>query len=153
MQILNNENGMAIVTVIMILALVTLAGVMVTKTTSTELQIATGDRLRKVAFYSAEAAQSYVMFNHDLYGPANIDSTDPIHYPDDANPSSKQTLETGSDKSFNGEVAYLIPMVVPRGSGFQVGKFKAHVYQMSCNGYGPRNSATQIEIGFYRVGF
>jgi hypothetical protein len=153
MHSLKNENGMTIVTVIMILALVTLAGVMVTKTTSTELQIATGDQLHKVAFYAAEASQSYVMFNNDLYGPANIDSTAPVNYPDDANPNSKQVLETGSDKSFNGEVGYQNSMVVPRGSGFQVGKFKAHVYQMSCNGYGPRDTGAQIEIGFYRVGF
>jgi Tfp pilus assembly protein PilX len=153
MQSLNNQNGFAIVTVLMVLALITLAGVMVSKTTTTELQIATRDQLHKIAFYAAEAAQSYVILNSDLYGSANIDTTDPVNFPDDANPSATQTLDADSIQSFNGEVGYENLMVVPRGSGFQVGKFKAHVYQMVCTGYGPRNSDTRIEVGFYRIGF
>jgi hypothetical protein len=64
-----------------------------------------------------------------------------------------QTLDADSIQSFNGEVGYEDPMLVPRGSGFQVGRFRAHVYQMTCNGYGPRNSDTRIEVGFYRIGF
>jgi Tfp pilus assembly protein PilX len=153
MQSLNNQNGIAIVMVLLVLALITLAGVMVSKTTTTELQIATSDQLYKIAFYAAEAAQSYVILNSDLYSSVNIDTADPVNFPDDANPSATQTLDADSIQSFNGEVGYENPMVVPRGSGFQVGKFKAHVYQMVCNGYGPRNSDTQIEVGFYRIGF
>lgn len=153
MQSLNNQNGFAIVTVLMVLALITLAGVMVSKTTTTELQIATSDQLYKIAFYAAEAAPSYVIFNPDLYGSANIDLADSVNFPDDANPAATQVLEAGSNQSFNGEVGYLNPMVPPRGSGFQVGKYKAHVYQMIANGHGPRNSDTTIEVGFYRIGF
>jgi hypothetical protein len=137
MQSLNNQNGMAIVTVLLVLALVTLAGVMASRTTSTELQIATSDQLHRISFYAAEAAQAYVIRNPDLYGSANIDTADPVNFPNDAVPS----------------VVYADPMVVPRGSGFQAGKFKAHVYQMTCDGYGPRNSDTRIEVGFYRIGF
>ena len=153
MQSLNNQNGIAIVTVILILALITLAGVMVSKTTSTELQIATSDQLHKITFYAAEAAQAYVIRNPDLYGSTNIDKADPVNFPNDAVPSATQTLDAGSIQSFNGEVVYADPIVVPRGSGFQVGKFKAHVYQMTCDGHGPRNSDTRIEVGFYRIGF
>ena len=153
MQSLNNQNGIAIVTVLLVLVLITLAGVMVSKTTTTELQIATSDQLYKIAFYAAEAAPSYVIFNPDLYGSANIDLADSVNFPDDANPAATQVLEAGSNQSFNGEVGYLNPMVPPRGSGFQVGKYKAHVYQMIANGHGPRNSDTTIEVGFYRIGF
>ena len=153
MKILNNEHGVAIITVLMILALITLAGMTVSKTTSTELQIATSDQLHKISFYAAEAAPSYVIYNTDLYGSLNIDPADTVNFPDDANPSSTQTLDANSNQSFNGEVGYLNPMVVPRGSGFEAGKFKAHVYQMTCDGYGPRNSDTRIEVGFYRIGF
>jgi hypothetical protein len=153
MQNLNNENGMAIVTVILILALITLAGLMVSKTTTTELQIASSDQLHKVAFYAAEAAQAYVMLHPDLYGASNIDSSDTVNFPDDANPLATEIVEAGSSQSFNGEVGYLDPMVVPRGTGFQVGKYKAHVYQMTCDGHGPRNSDARIEVGFYRIGF
>jgi hypothetical protein len=153
MQSLNNQNGIAIVTVLLVLVLITLAGVMVSKTTITELQIATSDQLYKIAFYAAEAAPSYVILNPDLYGSANIDPADSVNFPDDANPAATQVLEAGSNQSFNGEVGYLNPMVPPRGSGFQVGKYKAHVYQMIANGHGPRNSDTTIEVGFYRIGF
>ncbi len=153
MKNLNNQNGIAIVTVLLVLVLITLAGVMVSKTTTTELQIATSDQLYKIAFYAAEAAPSYVIFNPDLYGSANIDLADSVNFPDDANPAATQVLEAGSNQSFNGEVGYLNPMLPPRGSGFQVGKYKAHVYQMIANGHGPRNSDTTIEVGFYRIGF
>jgi Tfp pilus assembly protein PilX len=153
MQSLNNQNGIAIVTVLLVLALITLAGVMVSRTTSTELQIATSDQLHKISFYAAEAAQAYVIRNPDLYGSVNIDKADPVNFPNDAVPSATQTLDAGSIQSFNGEVVYADPMVVPRGSGFQAGKFKAHVYQMTCDGHGPRNSDTRIEVGFYRIGF
>jgi Tfp pilus assembly protein PilX len=153
MQSLNNQNGIAIVTVILVLALITLAGVMVSKTTNTELQIATNDQLHKITFYAAEAAQAYVIRNPDLYSSANINNADPVNFPDNSNPLVTYTLDANSIESFNGEVRYENPMVVPRGSGFQVGKFRAHVYQMTCDGYGPRNSDTRIEVGFYRIGF
>ena len=153
MKNLNNQNGIAIVTVLLVLVLITLAGVMVSKTNTTELQISTIDQIYKIAFYAAEAAPSYVILNPDLYGSANIDPADSVNFPDDANPAATQVLEAGSNQSFNGEVGYLNPMVPPRGSGFQVGKYKAHVYQMIANGHGPRNSDTTIEVGFYRIGF
>jgi len=146
MQSLNNQNGIAIITVLMVLALITLAGVMVSRTTTTELQIATSDQLHKISFYAAEAAQAYVIRNPDLYGSANIDTADSVNFPDDAVPSATQTLDAGSIESFNGEVVYIRPMVTPR-------KFKAHEYQMTCDGHGPRNSDTRIEVGFYRIGF
>ena len=153
MQSLNNQNGIAIITVLMVLALITLAGVMVSRTTNTELQIATSDQLHKISFYAAEAAQAYVIRNANLYNSANIDKTDPVNFPDDSNSSVTFTLDADSIESFNGEVKYEDPIMVPRGSGFQVGRFRAHVYQMTCVGHGPRNSDTTIEVGFYRIGF
>ena len=149
MQSLNNQNGIAIVTVILVLALITLAGVMVSKTTNTELQIATNDQLHKITFYAAEAAQAYVIRNPDLYSSANINNADPVNFPDNSNPLVTYTLDANSIESFNGEVRY----ENPRGIGFQAGKFRAHVYRMTCDGHGPRNSDTRIEVGFYRIGF
>ena len=153
MQSLNNQNGIAIVTVLSVLALITLAGVMISKTTTTELQIATTDQLHKISFYAAEAAQAYVIQNSDLYSSINLDTSDPVYFPDDAVPSATYALDTDSNQSFNGEVGYIIPIVVPRGSGFEVGRYRAHVYQMTCDGHGPRNSDSRIEVGFYRIGF
>jgi hypothetical protein len=149
----SNEKGIAVVIVISILAIITLVGVMITRKTSTELQIATSDHIYKVTFYAAEAARAYVLTNTDLYGSGNIETGNPIGFPDNANSSVTQELSTDSLQFFNGQVDYLTPSNPPRGSGFEVGKFKAHVYQMTCTGYGPRESETQIEAGFYRIGF
>jgi hypothetical protein len=149
----NNQNGIAIVSVLMVLALITIAGLMATRTSSTEVQISTSDQMYKISFYAAEAARAYVMYNADLYGSENIDPTDWLNFPNDADPNAEQLLDAGSSQSYNGRVDYLNASSPPRGSGYQVGKFKAHVYQMACTGHGPRNSSTSIEAGFYRIGF
>ena len=149
----NNQNGMAIVSVLMVLALITIAGLMATRTSTTEMQISTSDQIHKISFYAAEAARAYVIYNADLYSSLNIDRENPLNFPNDADSTVKQTLDAGSNQSFKGKVEYLDPSLPPRGSGYQVGKFKAHVYQMTCTGHGPRNSSTAIETGFYRIGF
>ena len=138
---------------IMVLALITIAGVMATRTSTTEVQISTSDQIYKISFYAAEAAKAYVMYHTDLYGSANIDSENPVNFPDAADPSAEQLLVAGSNQSYNGQVAYLNSSLPPRGSGYQAGKFKAHVYEMTCIGHGPRDSETTIQAGFYRIGF
>jgi hypothetical protein len=149
----NNQNGIAIVSVLMVLALITIAGLMASRTSSTEVQISTSDQMYKISFYAAEAARAYVMYNADLYGSQNIDSGSGLNFPNDVDPLAEQLLVAGSNQSYNGQVDYLYADTPPRGSGYQVGKFKAHVYQMVCTGHGPRNSSTDIEAGFYRIGF
>ncbi|UCD81178.1 MAG: pilus assembly PilX N-terminal domain-containing protein [Desulfobacterales bacterium] len=149
----NNQQGFAIVVVISVLALITVVGIMATRTTSTELQISTSDEIYKISFYAAEAARAYVLSNNNLYGAANINPGDPVGFPDDSDEAVTQAVKAGSNQYFNGHVEYLNASIPPRGTGFQVGKFKAHIYQMTCTGHGPRNSETTIEAGFFRIGF
>ena len=106
-------------------------GLIATRTSSTEVQISTSDQSYKIAFYAAEAARAYVIYNADLYGSQNIDSADPLNFPNDADPAAEQLLDAGSNQSYNGQVDYLNASLPPRGSGYQVGKFKAHVYEMT----------------------
>ena len=148
----NNQDGIAIIIVMMVLALITAAGIMATRTSTTEMQISTSNKIHKLSCYAAEAAKGYVAVNYDLYSSANIDGNE-VHFPDDGDPSAKQILDADSNQSYNGNVAYLTASNVPRGSGFQVCKFKAHVYEMECTGYGPRNTESTVEAGFYRIGF
>ena len=152
-SICENQNGTAIIIVLMVLALITLAGVMATRTSTTELQIATYDQIYKISFYASEAARGYVSLNTDLYSSANIEPGNPVSFPNAGDPTVKQLLDADSSQSFNGQVEYLSSATPPRGTGFQVGKYKAHVYQMSCVGHGPRDSETEVEAGFYRIGF
>jgi hypothetical protein len=146
-----NEKGSVLLVALIMLALLSLIGVAATRTTSTELQIAGNEKFQKIAFYTAEAGRGYVVRSPNLYGADNITLDNKINFPDDADPSVKQTL--GGAQAFNGDVEYLGSFNAPRGSGFEAGKFLAHKYRMTCNGYGPSDSTRQIEAGFYRIGF
>lgn len=149
----NNEDGFVIVAGLMVLALITIIGVMAVRTSNTDIEISTNTQIYNRSFYAAEAAKAFVMNNTDLYGSNNITAGTPVAFPDAADPTQTRRIISGSQETFNGEVEYLNSAVPPRGSGFQVGKFKAHFYRMTCNGNGPRNAITRIEAGFYRIGF
>ena len=145
--------GFAIVAVILTLALVTILATMGIKTSINEQRISTNDELYKMSFYAAEAARAHVVYNIDLYGSNNIQSGSPVSFSYNSADSATQTIVSASHQAYDGQVEYLSAMSPPRGSGYQVGKFKTHVYKMTCNGYGPRNAKAQIEAGFYRIGF
>ena len=149
---LHDQNGFALITVIFVLTLITLSGVMVIQTTNNELQISTNDQINKISFYAAEAGRTYVIFNDDLHDSKNMETGNPVSFPD-ADPSIIQPIDAGSSQSFNGTVEYFGSAVPPRGLGYKAGKYQAHRYRMICNGYGPRNSQTRIEAGFFRIRF
>ena len=149
---IHNQNGFAIITVIFVLALISLSGIMVIQTTNNELQISTNDQLNKTSFYAAEAGRTYVIFNGDLHDSNNMETGNPVSFPD-ADPSIIQPIDSGSSQSFNGTVEYLESTLPPRGLGYKAMKYQAHHYRLVCNGYGPRNSQTRIEAGFFRIRF
>lgn len=53
---LRDENGSALIVALVLLVVLTLAGVIATKTSTTEIKIATNDRQHKIAFYDADGA-------------------------------------------------------------------------------------------------
>jgi hypothetical protein len=148
--LLRNEDGAVLVIALIMMGLLILLGVSASTTTEIEMQIAGNERSHGIAFYAAEAAGAYVAGTPDLYGADNITPEEFISFPDDEDASAKYALGSAS---FNGDVEYLGSSAPPRGSGYGAGKFKAHNYKMTCNGYGPRNSASEVEAGFYRIGF
>ncbi|MFC1882644.1 PilX N-terminal domain-containing pilus assembly protein [Thermodesulfobacteriota bacterium] len=148
----HDQDGFAIITVLFVLALITLSGIMVIQTTNNELQISTNDQINKNSFYAAEAGRTYVIFNGDLHDSKNMEAGKPVSFPE-ADPSIIQPIDVGSSQSFNGTVQYIESAVPPRGLGYKAGKYQAHRYRMICNGYGPRNSQTRIEAGFFRIRF
>jgi hypothetical protein len=156
--IIGNESGSAMVLVLMILVMLTLMGIAGVSTSSVELQSATNDNLHKLAFYSADAARSYVMLNPDFYGVQNIDQATPHLIPNNTDPYIPITappiapFNMGNNQSFTGTIQYVGDTSPPRGSGYDTSKFRAHRYTMTCVGNGPRNTAVQIESGFYRIG-
>jgi len=148
---LNNEAGFVTGMILLMLAIFTVLGVSGIVISMTEISLASNEQFFKIAFFGAEAARGYVPRNADLYGAENITVNGAINFPDKADDTIRQTF--GSHQEFNGDVMYTGYGVPPRGSGFEIGTFRAHNYQMTCNGYGPRNTRSRIEAGFYRIGF
>ena len=148
-----NEEGYVIGTCLMVLVVITIIGVMSIRTSNTDIEISTNHHLFSKAFYAAETARAFVRYHTELYGSGRITPGTPVSFPDEADATVTHAIISGGNESFKGSVEYLNSSVVPRGSGFQVGKFRAHNYRMICEGHGPRDSIARIEAGFYRIGF
>lgn len=148
---LAGESGIVTGMMLLMLAIFTVVGVSAVVVSLVEMSLASNEQFFKIAFYGAEAARGYVPRNVDLYGADNITPNQAISFPDKADDTVRQTM--GAYQEFNGEVMYRGSGVPPRGSGFEIGIFRSHRYQMACNGYGPHQSQSQIEAGFYRIGF
>jgi hypothetical protein len=159
---LKNETGSVSVLAVVLLMLLTLLGLAAISTSSIETQIAGNEVRHKLAFYAAESAAAYVAWSPDLYGPDNIDPTSPHFFP---NPTSgaayvqyttqqtPQNVDAAGTQSFEGFVTYSSSSSPPRGSGYSAGSFRAHQYQMTCNGYSTNNASETLMIGFFRIGF
>jgi len=145
------QDGSVMVVAILILALLTIIGIAAMSTTNVELKISGNEKSYKMALYAAEAARGYVVKTPELYGPDNMTPVKEINFPVEDDPS--MVVQLSSKQSFNGYVEYLGYSAPPRGSGTQVGTFKAYKYKMECKGYGPAKAESQIEAGFYRMGF
>ena len=146
-----HEDGSVMVVAILILALLTIIGIAAMSTTNVELKISGNEKSYKMALYAAEAARGYVAKTPELYGSDNIKLGQGLNFPDENDPLV--VVQLSSKQAFGGTVEYLGFSVPPRGSGAQVGTFKAHKYKMTCKGYGPAKAESQIEAGFYRMGF
>jgi hypothetical protein len=140
----NNEDGYMIVVVLMILSILTVIATAGTNNAITEQHSATNEQIHELSFYAADTGRAYVIEHVDLYHDDNITVGGSINFPDKDNPSLP--FSVGSLESFKGDVAYI-------GSGFEVGKFVSHRYRITTTGYGPRKSKSEVETGFYRIGF
>lgn len=144
--VMHNENGSITVLALLLLVLLTMIGLAGTTTTSTDTQISRNEKDFELAFFASEAATAYVAATPSLYGTANTTVGEGLDI-------GTQTLAT--TQSFDGTVSYLGSSAPPRGSGYAVGTFQAHKYRIDCTGYGPTNSnaSSELEVGFYRIGF
>jgi hypothetical protein len=159
---IKNETGSVTVLAVVLLMLLTLLGMAAISTSSIETQIAGNEVRHKLAFYAAESAAGYVAWHPDLYGPDNIDPATPHYFPNDTTSPyvpetsalpTAQPIPGAGTQSYNGQVTYSSSSSPPRGTGYSAGTFRAHQYQMVCNGYSTHNASDNIMIGFFRIGF
>jgi hypothetical protein len=157
--LLESEKGSVTALAVVLLFLLTLLGIAATTTSSIETQIAGNELRYRQALYAAESATAYVAWRPDLYGPDNITSGTPHYFPNNTDPYVGITAglpaaqSVNATQSFNGQVEYDSSSSPPRGSGYSVGTFQAHLYKMVCNGYSSNNTSKDIVVGFYRIGF
>ncbi len=170
---IKNENGVVLITAILILAILMLLGVTGITTSNTEKNIAVNEQIYKMTFYTAEAGQTYAIANskkdtiddRHLTGVNNSDIIGTVMYfPDKDDSSVVYPPEpdddpdlTGLNLSFNGSVVFegTKGFPSPRGAGYQIGGHLNLVpfwYTVTSNGYGPRNAQVQITAGGYRIG-
>lgn len=155
-----NEDGYVMISALLVSVLVIIIGVMSVRTSSSDLEISTNDQLRGRSFYAAETARAFVRANPDLYGSGNTTNGTPASFSDANVPTITRLKILGENKGFKVTVEYLIDRSCPRGSGNSTPTFRCHYYEMVCEGDGPRyvaalprESITEIEAGFYRIGF
>lgn len=147
----DNEDGYMIVVVIMIVSVLSVIATAGTNNSITERRSATNEQIYQLTFYAADTGRTYVVKNSGLYHEDNITVGQSLTFPNTDNPDEQYPL--GTRESFNGTVGYLGSGPTPRGAGFEIGKFMAHRYLISSTGFGPREANSEIEAGFYRVGF
>lgn len=147
----DNQDGYMIVVVIMIVSVLSVIATAGTNNSITERRSATNEQIYQLTFYAADTGRTFVVKNDDLYHEDNITVGQSLSFPNKDNPTAQYTI--GSHESFNGDVEYLGSGPTPRGAGFEIGKFMAHRYLINSTGFGPRESNSEIEAGFYRVGF
>jgi hypothetical protein len=147
----NNEDGYLMVVVLMILSILTVIATAGTNNAITEQHSATNEQIYELSFYAADTGRTYVIEHSGLYHEENVTVGESIAFPDNDNPAVQFSM--GPLESFKGDVEYLGCAIPPRGSGFEVGKFVSHRYRMNSTGLGPRSSKSEIETGFYRIGF
>jgi len=157
--LLDNEQGSVMVLAMILLAVLTILGIAVLTSSNIDTQIAGNELRHKLAFYAAESATAYVTRRPDLYGPDNITAGSPHYFPNNIVPyvgitsGLPKALTMNVTQSFNGEVEYDNALSPPRGSGYSVDEYKAHQYQMVCNGYSSNETTKNIVVGFYRIGY
>lgn len=150
-SILHNEEGSVLIIALVMLALLLAIGISATTTSNMENVVTRGTEHYTIAFYTAEAGTAFVDESPHLYGSDNVTVGGWLSFPNDDDPAEKYAVN--SKQSFNGTVEYRGSSAPPRGSGYDAEKFKAHRYKMTSFGYGPSNAQSQIELGFYRIGF
>jgi hypothetical protein len=146
---LNNEKGSILVVAVIFLFLLTGLGIFSTTTANIELQISGNHKVNKMVFYAADSGIHYVAVNPALYGPDNLDTSNPKNFP---GPGSTDTYPLTSKLNVGGTVTYQGITQLAAGSGNSAGIVLAIHYQLLSTSTGPNNGTNTVQAGFYRKG-
>jgi Tfp pilus assembly protein PilX len=165
---LGNENGVALVLVLIMLLLLSILGATMLASSTSELKITGNYRNGEVSFYTAEAAVSFALTYSQIYttlfgattvwpaanggvvlDPNTFAATGP---PNTNNPNYNNITIPGTTNTADVKVEFLSSGKLPPGTGSQEDSglspgsgFKANNFAVSVIAYGPNNSQAQVE--------
>ncbi len=166
---LDNENGVALILVLVVLVLLSILGFTVLTTSTSELRIVGNNRNMQTAFFAADSAVDFAYTNSAIYS-SLVPGTDSWPAPNSGKILDQYGNPTGDspDKNYNQvtvggqkalvKVSYVETGALPPGTGSEVdagigsgGGFKANYYSVSVKGSGPNNSQVEIDSYVARV--
>ena len=171
---LAEERGLALMTVLLMLLLLSILGSTMLASSTTDLQIAGNYRNNLEAFYTADAALSFGQTFDAIYTTLNGISTlwpapgagqvlDANTFAggsaNTANPDYNQIVIPGTSDKADVKVELVGSGSIPRGIGTQVdsgispgsGNFKANFFAVDVIAHGPNNSQVQLESQVARI--
>lgn len=135
---LNNERGITLVVVLLMLVILGILGASLLSSSTTDVQIAGNARNNEQAFYVTQAALEYAETNADIYKAIN--------------PGVQNTYS--SSMTVNGQTAKVAVKYTgssPPPPGYDVTEFQSNLYTISATGSGPNNAQVSLESGVARV--
>ncbi|HXV20931.1 MAG TPA: pilus assembly PilX N-terminal domain-containing protein [Desulfuromonadales bacterium] len=159
---LDNQRGTALVLALVMLALMSILGVMSLTTSTTEVGISGNYRSSQQAFYAADRAVEYAMTNEQIFDSIGTGTIDLIADADTTNATATTNddhitniaAETGNSGLQSGganQVTYLTSGALPPGTGSDPTYFQARYYVITVNSQGPNNSAARVETQVARI--
>jgi hypothetical protein len=144
----DSERGYIIVVVLLLLALLSVAGVTASRRGVSDLAVATNRQNKELSFQAADSGIHYVAGREaELFGDTNVLPGSGLPFPN----ATVGVITLSSIQEFNGRVIYQNAGNAPRGAGYEVGKFNAHYYDCATAGHGPRDAQSCVVVRFYRI--
>ena len=157
---LRNERGIALITVLIVLLLLSILGATVLSTSTSELGIVGNYRNMQHAFFTADAAVDFATTNGMIYTSIIPGTTNSWPIPGEGTSSVDPDYNevTIGGNTARAKVDYVETGPLPAGTGSEVdagigsgGGFKANYFSVSVIGSGPNKSQVEIESYVARV--
>jgi len=147
---LTNERGAALIIALVMLALMSMIGIMALNSTDTELSISTNYRASQEAFYAAERAVEFAETNGAIYSAIGTDAVD-LNGTDYAPTIKDDDTRSGLKADELNEVRYLTTGALPPGSGSDPTYFQSRIYTINVTTEGPSGATSRVEAQVARI--
>lgn len=145
-----NQDGIALILAISMLAIMSGLGMMALSTTDTELNLSGNFRTSQMAFFSAQRAVEYAMTNGDIFNVIGTGSVDLESTEHETNIEAGTGFGLDTTAS-NNTIRHQMTGSLPPGSGSDPTYFESRYYLIDVTGKGPNNSSARVEAQVGRI--